>query len=110
MPMASGGQMVMMNGVPTYTGQPMVMNQPMMMNQPLVGSGGMVYPVGYTPGGPAMMSQPMMGGQMMSGQVMSGQMISGPVTTQQGVMMPRKSTSFGPKPAGGLVMRSLDLG
>ncbi|UWE09126.1 DUF1015 domain-containing protein [Actinacidiphila bryophytorum] len=29
---------------------------------------------------------------------------------QQGVMMPRKSTSFGPKPAGGLVMRSLDLG
>ncbi|MFC4036003.1 DUF1015 domain-containing protein [Streptomyces polygonati] len=27
-----------------------------------------------------------------------------------GVMMPRKSTSFGPKPAGGLVMRCLDLG
>ncbi|WP_329130459.1 DUF1015 domain-containing protein [Streptomyces sp. NBC_01476] len=26
-----------------------------------------------------------------------------------GVMMPRKSTSFGPKPAGGLVIRSLDL-
>ncbi|WP_333770839.1 DUF1015 domain-containing protein [Streptomyces sp. IBSBF 2435] len=29
---------------------------------------------------------------------------------QQGVMMPRKSTSFGPKPASGLVMRCLDLG
>ncbi|MGW5355620.1 DUF1015 domain-containing protein [Streptomyces sp. NPDC004031] len=29
---------------------------------------------------------------------------------RQGVMMPRKSTSFGPKPASGLVMRSLDLG
>ncbi|HEY5834159.1 DUF1015 domain-containing protein [Streptomyces sp.] len=28
---------------------------------------------------------------------------------REGVMMPRKSTSFGPKPAGGLVMRSLDL-
>ncbi|MFI0901442.1 DUF1015 family protein [Streptomyces sp. NPDC020983] len=28
---------------------------------------------------------------------------------RQGVMMPRKSTSFGPKPASGLVMRSLDL-
>ena len=27
-----------------------------------------------------------------------------------GVMMPRKSTSFGPKPASGLVMRSLELG
>ncbi|MBQ0987634.1 DUF1015 domain-containing protein [Streptomyces sp. F63] len=27
---------------------------------------------------------------------------------QQGVMMPRKSTSFGPKPATGLVLRSLD--
>jgi uncharacterized protein (DUF1015 family) len=29
---------------------------------------------------------------------------------RQGVMMPRKSTSFGPKPASGLVIRSLDLG
>ncbi|MFG2192511.1 DUF1015 family protein [Streptomyces sp. NPDC048639] len=29
---------------------------------------------------------------------------------QQGVTMPRKSTSFGPKPATGLVLRSLDLG
>ncbi|SEG58871.1 Uncharacterized conserved protein, DUF1015 family [Actinacidiphila yanglinensis] len=29
---------------------------------------------------------------------------------RQGVMMPRKSTSFGPKPASGLVMRSVDLG
>ncbi|WP_433888628.1 DUF1015 domain-containing protein [Streptomyces sp. CA-111067] len=29
---------------------------------------------------------------------------------RQGVMMPRKSTSFGPKPAGGLVIRSLALG
>lgn len=29
---------------------------------------------------------------------------------RQGVMMPRKSTSFGPKPASGLVMRSLALG
>jgi uncharacterized protein (DUF1015 family) len=29
---------------------------------------------------------------------------------RQGVMMPRKSTSFGPKPASGLVMRSLELG
>jgi uncharacterized protein (DUF1015 family) len=29
---------------------------------------------------------------------------------REGVMMPRKSTSFGPKPASGLVMRSLDLG
>ncbi|WP_299537492.1 DUF1015 domain-containing protein [uncultured Streptomyces sp.] len=28
----------------------------------------------------------------------------------QGVMMPRKSTSFGPKPASGLVLRSLTLG
>jgi uncharacterized protein (DUF1015 family) len=28
---------------------------------------------------------------------------------RQGVMMPRKSTSFGPKPASGLVLRSLDL-
>jgi uncharacterized protein (DUF1015 family) len=28
---------------------------------------------------------------------------------RQGVMMPRKSTSFGPKPAGGLVMRRVDL-
>ncbi|WP_405592519.1 DUF1015 domain-containing protein [Streptomyces sp. NBC_01190] len=28
---------------------------------------------------------------------------------RNGVMMPRKSTSFGPKPAGGLVMRGLDL-
>jgi uncharacterized protein (DUF1015 family) len=28
---------------------------------------------------------------------------------QQGVMMPHKSTSFGPKPASGLVLRSLDL-
>jgi uncharacterized protein (DUF1015 family) len=28
---------------------------------------------------------------------------------RQGVMMPRKSTSFGPKPASGLVMRSLTL-
>ncbi|WP_329319605.1 DUF1015 domain-containing protein [Streptomyces sp. NBC_01262] len=28
---------------------------------------------------------------------------------QQGVTMPRKSTSFGPKPATGLVLRSLDL-
>jgi uncharacterized protein (DUF1015 family) len=28
---------------------------------------------------------------------------------QQGVTMPRKSTSFGPKPASGLVLRSLDL-
>ncbi|WP_274556687.1 DUF1015 domain-containing protein [Streptomyces spiramyceticus] len=28
---------------------------------------------------------------------------------RQGVMMPRKSTSFGPKPATGLVLRSLDL-
>jgi uncharacterized protein (DUF1015 family) len=28
---------------------------------------------------------------------------------REGVMMPRKSTSFGPKPASGLVMRSLDL-
>ncbi|WNI14928.1 DUF1015 domain-containing protein [Actinacidiphila sp. ITFR-21] len=28
---------------------------------------------------------------------------------RQGVMMPPKSTSFGPKPAGGLVIRSLDL-
>ncbi|MFD7092672.1 DUF1015 family protein [Streptomyces sp. NPDC059892] len=28
----------------------------------------------------------------------------------QGVTMPRKSTSFGPKPATGLVLRSLDLG
>ncbi|MFI6208695.1 DUF1015 domain-containing protein [Streptomyces sp. NPDC051041] len=27
----------------------------------------------------------------------------------QGVMMPRKSTSFGPKPASGLVLRALDL-
>jgi uncharacterized protein (DUF1015 family) len=29
---------------------------------------------------------------------------------QQGVTMPRKSTSFGPKPATGLVLRSLELG
>lgn len=29
---------------------------------------------------------------------------------REGVMMPRKSTSFGPKPASGLVMRSLELG
>ena len=29
---------------------------------------------------------------------------------EQGVTMPRKSTSFGPKPATGLVIRSLDLG
>jgi uncharacterized protein (DUF1015 family) len=29
---------------------------------------------------------------------------------RQGVMMPRKSTSFGPKPASGLVMRSVELG
>lgn len=29
---------------------------------------------------------------------------------QQGVMMPHKSTSFGPKPASGLVLRTLDLG
>jgi uncharacterized protein (DUF1015 family) len=29
---------------------------------------------------------------------------------RQGVTMPRKSTSFGPKPASGLVMRSLELG
>jgi uncharacterized protein (DUF1015 family) len=29
---------------------------------------------------------------------------------REGVMMPRKSTSFGPKPASGLVMRSLGLG
>ncbi|WP_225845862.1 DUF1015 domain-containing protein [Streptomyces sp. HPF1205] len=29
---------------------------------------------------------------------------------RKGVMMPRKSTSFGPKPASGLVMRSLKLG
>ncbi|MFE9425850.1 DUF1015 family protein [Kitasatospora sp. NPDC006697] len=29
---------------------------------------------------------------------------------EQGVTMPRKSTSFGPKPATGLVLRSLDLG
>ncbi|MGE7433938.1 DUF1015 family protein [Kitasatospora sp. NPDC001175] len=29
---------------------------------------------------------------------------------EQGVMMPRKSTSFGPKPATGLVLRSLALG
>jgi uncharacterized protein (DUF1015 family) len=29
---------------------------------------------------------------------------------RRGVMMPRKSTSFGPKPASGLVMRSLELG
>lgn len=29
---------------------------------------------------------------------------------QQGVTMPHKSTSFGPKPATGLVLRSLDLG
>ncbi len=29
---------------------------------------------------------------------------------RQGVMMPHKSTSFGPKPASGLVLRSLDLG
>ncbi len=28
---------------------------------------------------------------------------------RQGVMMPHKSTSFGPKPASGLVLRSLDL-
>jgi len=28
---------------------------------------------------------------------------------REGVMMPRKSTSFGPKPASGLVMRGLDL-
>ncbi|MEW1870649.1 DUF1015 domain-containing protein [Streptomyces caelestis] len=28
---------------------------------------------------------------------------------RQGVMMPRKSTSFGPKPASGLVLRALDL-
>ncbi|MBY8878515.1 DUF1015 domain-containing protein [Actinacidiphila acidipaludis] len=28
---------------------------------------------------------------------------------REGVMMPRKSTSFGPKPASGLVMRALDL-
>ncbi|NJP47515.1 DUF1015 domain-containing protein [Actinacidiphila epipremni] len=28
---------------------------------------------------------------------------------RRGVMMPRKSTSFGPKPASGLVMRALDL-
>lgn len=28
---------------------------------------------------------------------------------RQGVMMPRKSTSFGPKPAGGLVIRRVDL-
>jgi uncharacterized protein (DUF1015 family) len=28
---------------------------------------------------------------------------------RRGVMMPRKSTSFGPKPASGLVMRSVDL-
>ncbi|MGR8011361.1 DUF1015 domain-containing protein [Streptomyces hypolithicus] len=28
---------------------------------------------------------------------------------RQGAMMPRKSTSFGPKPASGLVLRSLDL-
>jgi uncharacterized protein (DUF1015 family) len=28
---------------------------------------------------------------------------------RQGVMMPRKSTSFGPKPASGLVMRSVEL-
>ncbi|MCQ4041681.1 DUF1015 family protein [Streptantibioticus rubrisoli] len=29
---------------------------------------------------------------------------------RQGVMMPHKSTSFGPKPASGLVLRSLELG
>jgi uncharacterized protein (DUF1015 family) len=29
---------------------------------------------------------------------------------RQGVMMPRKSTSFGPKPASGLVIRLIDLG
>lgn len=29
---------------------------------------------------------------------------------RQGVTMPRKSTSFGPKPATGLVLRSLKLG
>ncbi|GAA2981575.1 DUF1015 family protein [Streptomyces fulvorobeus] len=29
---------------------------------------------------------------------------------RQGVTMPRKSTSFGPKPASGIVLRSLDLG
>lgn len=28
---------------------------------------------------------------------------------RQGVMMPRKSTSFGPKPASGLVLRALDV-
>lgn len=28
---------------------------------------------------------------------------------RQGVTMPRKSTSFGPKPASGLVLRALDL-
>jgi uncharacterized protein (DUF1015 family) len=27
---------------------------------------------------------------------------------RQGVMMPRKSTSFGPKPASGLVMRRVE--
>lgn len=30
------------------------------------------------------------------------------VLAQQGIMMPHKSTSFGPKPASGLVLRSLD--
>jgi hypothetical protein len=29
---------------------------------------------------------------------------------EQGVTMPRKSTSFGPKPATGLVLRNLKLG
>lgn len=28
---------------------------------------------------------------------------------RQGVTMPRKSTSFGPKPASGLVLRALDV-
>jgi hypothetical protein len=71
MPVAQGQPMVMMNNVPTYTGQPVVMNQPIMANQPLVGSGGMVYPVGYTPGGPAPVGQPVMGGQVMQGPMMS---------------------------------------
>jgi hypothetical protein len=86
MPAPQGGQMVMMNNVPTYTGQPMVMNQPMVMSQPMVGSGGMVYPVGYTPGGPAPMTQPIMSQSMVGGQMQM--MPQAPMMSQPGMMMP----------------------
>jgi hypothetical protein len=50
-----GGQMMAQrNGMPAMPGQPIAPPQPMMVQQPIVGSGGMVYPIGYNP---AMQSQ-----------------------------------------------------